>query len=54
MLLALLADGVDIIWAFTAVGTCPNGLGPGLAGVGLPGKGMGHRPSKAALINLRN
>ncbi len=33
MLLALLATGLDIITAFSAVGACINNLGPGLAGV---------------------
>ena len=33
MLLALLASGLDIITAFSAVGACINNLGPGLAGV---------------------
>ena len=33
MLLALLAAGLDIITAFSAVGACINNLGPGLAGV---------------------
>ena len=33
MLLALLASGLDIITAFSAVGACLNNLGPGLANV---------------------
>lgn len=33
MLLALLATGMDIITAFSAVGACINNLGPGLANV---------------------
>ncbi len=33
MLLALLASGLDIITAFSAVGACINNLGPGLADV---------------------
>ena len=33
MLLALLASGVEIITAFSAVGACINNLGPGLEGV---------------------
>ncbi|MGI9250419.1 MAG: TrkH family potassium uptake protein [Pseudohongiellaceae bacterium] len=33
MLLALLASGLDIITAFSAVGACINNLGPGLASV---------------------
>ena len=33
MLLALLATGLDIITAFSAVGACINNLGPGLASV---------------------
>ncbi|MBM89857.1 MAG: potassium transporter [Gammaproteobacteria bacterium] len=33
MLLALLATGLDIVTAFSAVGACINNLGPGLAGV---------------------
>ena len=33
MLLALLATGLDIITAFSAVGACINNLGPGLEGV---------------------
>ena len=33
MLLALLASGVEIITAFSAVGACINNLGPGLADV---------------------
>ena len=33
MLLALLATGLDIITAFSAVGACINNLGPGLSGV---------------------
>ncbi|MBT8147743.1 MAG: TrkH family potassium uptake protein [Gammaproteobacteria bacterium] len=33
MLLALLAAGLDIITAFSAVGACINNLGPGLEGV---------------------
>lgn len=33
MLLALLATGLDIITAFSAVGACINNLGPGLANV---------------------
>lgn len=35
MLLALLATGLDIITAFSAVGACINNLGPGLADVAL-------------------
>jgi trk system potassium uptake protein TrkH len=33
MLLALLATGLDIVTAFSAVGACINNLGPGLASV---------------------
>ncbi|MEQ8952647.1 MAG: potassium transporter TrkG, partial [Gammaproteobacteria bacterium] len=33
MLLLLLATGIEIITAFSAVGACLNNLGPGLAGV---------------------
>jgi trk system potassium uptake protein TrkH len=33
MLLALLATGLDIVTAFSAVGACINNLGPGLAEV---------------------
>jgi trk system potassium uptake protein TrkH len=35
MLLALLATGLDIITAFSAVGACINNLGPGLENVSL-------------------
>ncbi len=35
MLLALLATGIDIITAFSAVGACINNLGPGLESVSL-------------------
>ncbi len=35
MLLALLATGIDIITAFSAVGACINNLGPGLENVAL-------------------
>jgi len=33
MLLALLATGLDIVTAFSAVGACINNLGPGLGSV---------------------
>ncbi len=47
MLLALLATGLDIITAFSAVGACINNLGPGLAGVA---ETYGHLPVTAKWI----
>jgi trk system potassium uptake protein TrkH len=47
MLLALLATGLDIITAFSAVGACINNLGPGLASVA---ETYGHLPSAAKWI----
>ena len=40
MLLALLATGLDIITAFSAVGACINNLGPGLGDVGYSYAGL--------------
>lgn len=47
MLLALLATGLDIITAFSAVGACINNLGPGLANVA---DTYGHLPATAKWI----
>lgn len=47
MLLALLATGLDIITAFSAVGACINNLGPGLSGVA---ETYEHLPSTAKWI----
>ncbi len=47
MLLALLATGLDIITAFSAVGACINNLGPGLEGVAL---NYGELPATAKWI----
>lgn len=47
MLLALLATGLDIITAFSAVGACINNLGPGLSSVA---ETYGHLPSAAKWI----
>ena len=47
MLLALLATGLDIITAFSAVGACINNLGPGLADVA---ETYGHLPVMAKWI----
>jgi trk system potassium uptake protein TrkH len=47
MLLALLATGLDIITAFSAVGACINNLGPGLANVA---QNYGELPSTAKWI----
>jgi len=47
MLLALLATGLDIITAFSAVGACINNLGPGLGSVAL---NYGHLPDTAKWI----
>jgi len=47
MLLALLATGLDIITAFSAVGACINNLGPGLSSVA---ETYGHLPSTAKWI----
>jgi trk system potassium uptake protein len=47
MLLALLASGLDIITAFSAVGACINNLGPGLANVA---ENYGHLPGTAKWI----
>ena len=47
MLLALLATGLDIITAFSAVGACINNLGPGLANVAVTYE---HLPSAAKWI----
>jgi len=47
MLLALLATGLDIITAFSAVGACINNLGPGLADVA---ETYGHLPVTAKWI----
>ena len=47
MLLALLAAGLDIITAFSAVGACINNLGPGLAEVA---QTYGHLPNTAKWI----
>ena len=47
MLLALLATGLDIITAFSAVGACINNLGPGLADVA---ETYGHLPVVAKWI----
>ena len=47
MLLALLATGLDIITAFSAVGACINNLGPGLANVA---ETYGNLPTTAKWI----
>jgi len=47
MLLALLATGLDIVTAFSAVGACINNLGPGLEGVA---SNYGHLPGTAKWI----
>lgn len=47
MLLALLATGLDIITAFSAVGACINNLGPGLANVA---QNYGDLPDQAKWI----
>jgi len=47
MLLALLATGLDIITAFSAVGACINNLGPGLENVSLT---YGYLPATAKWI----
>ena len=47
MLLALLATGLDIITAFSAVGACINNLGPGLATIA---ETYGHLPTTAKWI----
>ena len=47
MLLALLATGLDIITAFSAVGACINNLGPGLASVA---ETYGNLPATAKWI----
>ena len=47
MLLALLATGLDIVTAFSAVGACINNLGPGLADVA---ETYGHLPVVAKWI----
>lgn len=47
MLLALLATGLDIITAFSAVGACINNLGPGLGSVA---ETYGHLPATAKWI----
>jgi len=47
MLLALLATGLDIITAFSAVGACINNLGPGLASVA---ENYGQLPGMAKWI----
>jgi len=47
MLLALVATGLDVITAFSAVGACINNLGPGLAGVA---ETYGHLPATAKWI----
>ncbi len=47
MLLALLATGLDIITAFSAVGACINNLGPGLASVAVT---YGELPATAKWI----
>jgi len=47
MLLALLATGLDIITAFSAVGACINNLGPGLANVA---ESYGHLSAAAKWI----
>ncbi len=47
MLLALLATGLDIITAFSAVGACINNLGPGLATIA---ETYGHLPAAAKWI----
>jgi trk system potassium uptake protein TrkH len=47
MLLALLASGLDIITAFSAVGACINNLGPGLANVA---ENYEHLPGAAKWI----
>ena len=47
MLLALLATGLDIITAFSAVGACINNLGPGLADVS---ETYGSLPTQAKWI----
>lgn len=40
LLLALLATGLDVVTAFSAVGACLNNLGPGLEGVALNYAGL--------------
>jgi trk system potassium uptake protein TrkH len=47
MLLALLATGLDIVTAFSAVGACINNLGPGLAEVSVT---YGQLPAAAKWI----
>ncbi len=47
MLMALLATGLDIITAFSAVGACINNLGPGLESVSLT---YGYLPATAKWI----
>ena len=47
MLLALLATGLDIITAFSAVGACINNLGPGLENVA---QSYEHLPNTAKWI----
>lgn len=47
MLLALLATGLDVVTAFSAVGACINNLGPGLEGVAL---NYGHLSATAKWI----
>lgn len=47
LLLALLATGLDIMTAFSAVGACINNLGPGLATVA---ETYGHLPATAKWI----
>lgn len=47
MLLALLATGLDIVTAFSAVGACINNLGPGLANVAVT---YGELPGTAKWI----
>ncbi len=47
MLLALLATGLDIITAFSAVGACINNLGPGLDSIA---QSYGHLPAAAKWI----
>jgi trk system potassium uptake protein TrkH len=47
MLLALLATGLDIMTAFSAVGACINNLGPGLENVA---ENYGQLPDAAKWI----
>ena len=47
ILLALLATGLDIVTAFSAVGACINNLGPGLGSISST---YGHIPDPAKWV----